>query len=189
MLSSPCALPCPISTMFISLQLSADSKVQLLTHQLPKSHPARACKAVAYACPKSNPQQIPRVCKQVPSGHYQGYEHGGDRAGKCTGATQHPCVCCFSHIMTKQTIEGRLDCLDRSLNRLYTALSSNRTLWQTRSAFLSCFLNCCLLTGNGTNPIASHLGTPLRLQHTVLWARPAVHVRDLSMMVWQLLLA
>jgi hypothetical protein len=43
---------------------------------------------------------------------------------------------------------------------------------KTRSAFQSCYSHHCLLTGNGTNPIAchGHVGTPR--QHTAHGSRP-----------------
>ncbi len=37
---------------------------------------------------------------------------------------------------------------------------------KTRSAFQSCYSHCCLLTGNGINPIASHGHVGTSLQHT-----------------------
>ncbi len=76
--------------------------------------------------------------------------------------------------MAHHTIGDRLDCRDCSLSRVYTALSSNGGSWGNRSAFQSCYSHSCLLTGNGTTPIAcpshGHVDTPLR--HTAHGSRP-----------------
>jgi hypothetical protein len=43
----------------------------------------------------------------------------------------------------------------------YTPLSSNGTSRSTQIAFPSCYSSPCLVTANGTNPIARHVGTAL----------------------------
>ncbi len=83
--------------------------------------------------------------------------------------------------VTNHTMGGRLDCWDCSLSCSYTSLSSNRILGakldQHSSHATATVLTVLspvsgVLTGSCTNPIASHLGTPLLHTACAHWPCP-----------------